>query len=111
MAATGEFSVAETVTVVGDGALLAGAGLSASNSMRGLLRLTKIVRPPSTMRFMPPSSAVTSTLPSITCTALRSPSTTTVKVVPLTTAASIGVSTVKWGIPVCFTLNSNVPSV
>jgi len=35
----------------------------------------------------------------------------TVNVVPLTTAASIGVSTAKCGMPVCWTLNSIVPMV
>jgi hypothetical protein len=53
--------------------------------------------------------ALTCTTPWSTCTALRCPSTTTVKVVPLTTAASIGVSTAKCGMPVCWTLNSKVP--
>ena len=75
----------------------------------GLSLAMNTVFPPSTRRDMPPCTADTSTAPSITWTALRSGPTTTVKVVPLTTAASIGVSTRKWGLPVLRTLNNIVP--
>jgi hypothetical protein len=111
MVASGVSLVAETRTLVDDGGEVAGRGLSASFNSLGIACSMKTVRPPSTILVMPPSNAETCTMPWITWTALRCWSTTTVKVVPLTTAASIGVSTAKCGIPVCWTLNSRVPRV
>jgi hypothetical protein len=110
MAVTGISPPAETLIAVAGALSVVGAGLSASSSILGLTRSTKTVRPPSTIRLIAPSVVETWTTPWITWTALRSFSTTTVKVVPLTTAASIGVSTAKCGTPVCWTLNSIVPS-
>jgi hypothetical protein len=97
---------AEILILVDDGAA---AGLSTSKSVAGFRGSTATIPPPSTKRVMPPSNAETCTMPWITSTEVRCSSTTTLNVVPFTTAASIGVSTAKWGIAVCSTLNRMLP--
>ena len=71
---------------------------------------TWTVSPAPTSMLSPPSSAITSTRPSATCTAWLPTPAVTVKVVPFTTAAITGVSTRKCWFWRLSTLNIIVPT-